>query len=314
MRKFMKSLLVLLLFLTACTIEANVVKEYVKPTDVYFCPRDSCKEILINYLNSSDKINCALYDLNIKEASDILKNKNARVVMEDKNSRKTDLKSADDSRYSVMHNKFCILDNETVLTGSMNPTIRDTTMNNNNLLIIYSKKIAKLFNDEFEEIYSGTSSRGKRTIDNVFYINNDKISVYFCPEDWCANKILYKLDEAKESIYFMAFSFTHSKIGDMLIKKQKQGLIVTGVMEKSQAGKRSVFEKLNLSNIDVIKDKNNANMHHKVFVIDRSIVITGSMNPTINGDVSNDENLLIIESRELAEKYIEEFKILRNQN
>lgn len=303
---------VLLLFLAACAINANVVKEYAKQTDVYFCPRDSCKDILIAYLNSSEKISCALYDLNIQEAGDILKSKNARVLMEDKNSRKTALNSVDDSKYSVMHNKFCILDNETVLTGSMNPTIRDTTMNNNNLLIIYSKKIAKTFNDEFEELYSGTSSGGKRTIDNVFYVNNDKISVYFCPEDWCANKILYRLDEAEESIYFMAFSFTHSKIADMLIKKQKQGLIVKGIMEKSQAGERSVFEKLNMSNTDVIKDKNNANMHHKVFIIDRSAVITGSMNPTINGDANNDENLLIIESKWLAEKYIEEFNLLRN--
>ena len=303
-------LLILLLLLTACSIEANVVKEYSKPTEVYFCPTDDCKTIFTTYLEYSNDIKCALYDLNIDEAAEILKNKNAKVVMEDKNAFKTVFKPAIDSKWSVMHNKFCILNDEIVLTGSMNPTIRGTTMNNNNLLVIHSKNVAKLFNEELEELNVTTYSRDKPTKDNIFYINNDKMSIYFCPEDWCANKILYELDEAEQSIYFMTFSFTHSKIADMLIKKHNQGLIVKGVMEKSQAGKRSVFKKLNQT-IDVIKDNNKANMHHKVFIIDEKIVITGSMNPTINGDVNNDENLLIIESKNIARKYVEEFNVLK---
>jgi len=299
-------LLLILLLLTACTITGEVVKEYTQPTEVYFCPRDDCKNIFVSYLESANEINCALYDLNIVEAAEILKNKNARVIMEDKNAFKTELNPVIDSKYSVMHNKFCILDDKIVITGSMNPTLRGTTKNNNNLLVFHSKTLASIYNNEFEELH--TEDDGKD--DNVLYINNDKVEVYFCPEDWCANKILYALDDAKESIHFMIFSFTHEKIADILIKKANQGLIVKGVTEKSQSGKRSVFQKLNHSTVDVRKDENKANMHHKVFIIDDNIVITGSMNPTISGDTRNDENLLIINSKDMAKKYLEEFNLI----
>jgi phosphatidylserine/phosphatidylglycerophosphate/cardiolipin synthase-like enzyme len=44
-------------------------------------------------------------------------------------------------------------------------------------------------------------------------------------------------------------------------------------------------------------------LHSKVFVIDSKIVITGSYNPTSNGDTVNDENILIIYNEEIAKEY-----------
>ena len=38
-------------------------------------------------------------------------------------------------------------------------------------------------------------------------------------------------------------------------------------------------------------------MHHKVFIIDEEIVITGSFNPSKNADTRNDENILIINKK-----------------
>ena len=49
-------------------------------------------------------------------------------------------------------------------------------------------------------------------------------------------------------------------------------------------------------------------MHHKVFVIDNKIVITGSFNPSENGNTNNDENVLILENLEIAKLYLEEFE------
>ncbi|MBT4541177.1 hypothetical protein HOC35_06720 [Candidatus Woesearchaeota archaeon] len=48
-------------------------------------------------------------------------------------------------------------------------------------------------------------------------------------------------------------------------------------------------------------------MHHKTFIIDDNIVITGSYNPSASGTGKNDENILIIYSEEVAGKYLEEF-------
>lgn len=310
----MKRLIVILLFLAACTMTGkaaiDVSKEYTQPTEVYFCPHDYCRYVFaVNLLNSTE-IKCALYDTDIPEVLHILKMKHARVVYDDQSSNLTQLRqmnSVIDSKYSQMHNKFCILDNQTVITGSMNPTIRDTLSNNNNLLIIHSKKLAEEYNTEFEELYSGTFSGGERTRNRVFYINNDRMELSFCPEDWCANEILYALEKAEYSIYFATFSFTHEKLGDMLIKKKNQGLIVRGVMEKTQNSQYSQFKRLNESGINVKWDKNKANMHNKVFIIDESVVVTGSFNPSLNGDTKNDENVLIIYSPELGKKYADEF-------
>ena len=82
-------------------------------------------------------------------------------------------------------------------------------------------------------------------------------------------------------------------------------------MEARQVSKYSVFELLSYQGIDVVKDSNPNNMHHKVFIIDGSIVITGSYNPTGNGNKGNDENVLIIYSDDLAKKFENEFASLR---
>ncbi|HLC75483.1 MAG TPA: phospholipase D-like domain-containing protein, partial [Candidatus Nanoarchaeia archaeon] len=41
---------------------------------------------------------------------------------------------------------------------------------------------------------------------------------------------------------------------------------------------------------------------------DNSTVVTGSMNPTKNGDETNDENVVIIKDKEIAELYLKEFE------
>ncbi|MFH1439191.1 MAG: phospholipase D-like domain-containing protein [Candidatus Woesearchaeota archaeon] len=155
-------------------------------------------------------------------------------------------------------------------------------------------------------------------------INGIKFENYFCPEDDCERKVIEVLDTAEESIKFMLFSFTSDAIGNKLVEKfekgfnnksndtknrnNSNGIIIKGVIEKMTAGsKYSQFNKLNESGIDVIKDNNSGNMHHKVFIIDDKIVITGSYNPTGSGDDTNDENVLVIYNKEIAKKYAEEF-------
>lgn len=54
-------------------------------------------------------------------------------------------------------------------------------------------------------------------------------------------------------------------------------------------------------------------MHHKVWLIDTTCVIVGSMNPTENGDTKNDENILIIHDEEIAKKFEEEFWRVYNE-
>ena len=50
-----------------------------------------------------------------------------------------------------------------------------------------------------------------------------------------------------------------------------------------------------------------------MFIIDDKIVITGSMNPSKNGNEKNDENILIIHNPEIGALYREEFERIKEE-
>jgi phosphatidylserine/phosphatidylglycerophosphate/cardiolipin synthase-like enzyme len=206
-----------------------------------------------------------------------------------------------------MHNKFCIVDGVKVSSGSMNPTDNGAFKNNNNLVFIESSILAQNYEDEFAEMWNGTFKKGDSVQSSVVEVSGTKIENYFCPEDNCASHVKEVLKSAEKSIHFMTFSFTDDSIANILLLKDLEGVDVRGVMEARQVSKYSVFELLAYQGIDVVKDLNKANMHHKVFIIDSSIVITGSYNPTGNGNKGNDENILIIYSEEIGSLFEEEF-------
>src|SRR3989344_6457261 len=107
-----------------------------------------------------------------------------------------------------MHNKFCVVDNEKLLTGSMNPNFNGVNKNNNNLLLIQSKYLAENYEAEFKELWQGIFKKGDPVKYPLIELSGISIENYFCPEDHCAQQVAAELKQAKRSIYFMAFSFT----------------------------------------------------------------------------------------------------------
>jgi len=54
-------------------------------------------------------------------------------------------------------------------------------------------------------------------------------------------------------------------------------------------------------------------MHHKVMVIDESIVIFGSYNFTASAETKNDETLVVIYNEEIAAQFMNEFQRVYSQ-
>ncbi len=295
-------LLLLLIVLVSCTPKEVRDEEY--SLEVFFCPDDGCLEKIISVINNSKDTKCAFYELNLPELIDLLKEKNAQVVIEDKNELE-----GFHSGYSsaLMHNKFCVLDNITVITGSMNPTERGNYYNNNNLVLINSDHLAKNYLAEFNELYTGVYGSGRETEFKKIILGKTMLENYFCPEDNCKLQVINTLKEANNSIYFMTYSFTDQDIANLIWNKNYLGLDVKGIMEKRQNSKYSMYEDLEEF---TIFDKNPYTMHHKVFIIDNKTIITGSYNPTKNANEKNDENILIIRDKKIAEKYVDEFNRL----
>ena len=124
-----------------------------------------------------------------------------------------------------------------------------------------------------------------------------------------AKYVLQRLQAAKRSIHFMAFSYTEDKISDAMIAKLKAGLTVRGVFESQNArGSGSMFGGMRGGGVDVLEDGNCYILHHKVIIIDERTVITGSYNFTGSAEKDNDENLVIVDDPNLARAYLDEFE------
>ena len=84
---------------------------------------------------------------------------------------------------------------------------------------------------------------------------------------------------------------------------------VKGLMEFEQVGRYSVFPLLEELGMSVKVDRNYSfAFHHKFFLIDEKVVISGSFNPTKSAALRNNENILIIESEEVAAEYRQHFQ------
>ena len=317
------SFLVILIFLTSCTyieeiqidITGEVVIENIKLDEgniqTYFCPRDNCEEKLINLVESSEKIHCALFELNLENLIEKLKEKNAIIVVDNKNYDEFEYeKLYKDNRSALMHNKFCIFDDKIISTGSFNPTVNGDTKNNNNLVIINSKILAENYEEEFQSFMNNQFGRDAQVNYPKLILNNEiLIENYFCPEDNCEQHVYDVIKKAKNRIYFMTFSFTSDKLGDLIIEKSKN-VSVKGIFENFQANSEfSEYKKM--KELNVKTDNNPKFLHHKVFIVD-NIVILGSYNPSSSGNRKNDENILIIYDTETTNRFLEEFDYVWN--
>ena len=286
--------------------------------NVTFCPYENCTKELNNILKNADnEIVCALYDLDLEEIKDTLEEKsesiNVSILIDAHNNEDMDYNFVEvKDFYALMHNKFCVVDNQITFTGSFNPTVRGATKNNNNMLITNSTTLAENYHNYFDFLIE-TKDMNRGDLDysfehiNYLYSEETSIKNYFCPWDDCAEHVIDELELAQNSIYFMTFSFTDDDIANTLLIKHYNGVDIKGVYEKTQNSQYSTYEILYNNSIPVEFDSNPYNMHHKVFIIDNRTVILGSYNPTNNGNKKNDENIIVITNKEIAREFLDEF-------
>ncbi len=306
-------------------VTGNIAHENINEGNVkinaYFCPKHDCEAEIIERVNNAEKTaHCAFYDLDLKDLIDAIEKKSSsadvKIIIDTENYdgqiKGNNIKIAKTN--AKMHNKFCVIDHNLVLTGSTNPTKNDAHKNNNNLVMINSDYIAENYEDEFNELWSGIYAGGNNVKYNKIHTPIGQIENYFCPED-CAlenNEGLYRVIElirnAKSSVKIASFSFTHEKLADELLKTDIKGIDVSVLMEARQRNvQNSQYTRLKDFGLNIKIDGNKNNMHNKFIVIDGKIVVTGSPNFSFSGFNRNDENMLIIFNEELALGFDREF-------
>ncbi len=314
----MKKIIVIiasLCLLTAASLAAFALVAFEAPSEegsaaAFFCPADGCGTIIAKLIaNASSSADCALYSLGDKELISTVESTkaNVRLVLDKEEGIKgVKQRIKPRAKEGLMHNKFCVIDDTIVITGSFNPSGKNGYKDN--IVVFHSKRIARNYADEFDELWSGKFAEGKKVRYPQVELNGIPVENYFCPEDNCGKRADELIKNAEQSVYFYAFSFTDEELAKLLIEKKQEGLAVSGIIDSSQNSKWSVYPLLD-KKIDVRLNKDGV-LHDKVFVIDNSTVLTGSWNPTAGGSERNDENIVIIRDKGIAMKYAEEFSRL----
>ena len=139
--------------------------------EVHFCPNDNCAGAVIKQLRKANSsIVFAAYSFTHAEiANELIIKKSEGVAVSGVIEKSTtgskyskhsamaangiDVKLESSKR--LMHHKFFVIDNDTVITGSFNPTMNADERNDENLMIIRSAELAKAYLEEFDKIFGG---------------------------------------------------------------------------------------------------------------------------------------------------------------
>lgn len=141
--------------------------------------------------------------------------------------------------------------------------------------------------------------------------NASTVSVFFSPEDDCVKAIVKEIESAEKSIDIAMYSFTSRPLSSALIEAVKRGIDVKVCLDQNQKTEKFSKAKFLENQGAAVGFKNGIGcMHNKFCIIDKETVITGSYNWTASADMRNDENLLVIKSKPLAEKYSSYFSRL----
>lgn len=287
------------------------------------CSSDICKEILSNINKSESTIDMVIYGYSrvpaIEKALEKAINRGVKIrlvydldakgnnIYEDTprivkliSQNKNDGGSAE-AGY-IMHNKFYIFDDRILITGSANLSHTDMSgYNSNSIVVINSPDAAKIYKQEFEQMFRGKFHSSK----DINIKGKTDLGIYFSPQDKSiTNAVLPLIRGAKKYIYIPTFVLTENRVTEELINAKKRGVDVKIIIDALNAsGKHSKHQILRNNGILVKTENYAGKMHSKSMIVDDEYVLIGSMNFSYSGENRNDENLIVIKDSDMAKFY-----------
>ena len=121
----------------------------------------------------------------------------------------------------------------------------------------------------------------------------------FAPGDHIDAMIIAAIDEAQRQVLVQAYSFTHRRIADALVRARRRGVEVAVIVDAEQVrGEPGVLRELARGGVPVRFDTKHAAAHNKIMIVDSGMdscaVITGSFNFTYAAQQRNAENALVL--------------------
>lgn len=221
------------------------------------------------------------------------------------------------AKQALMHDKFFIVDNKYVWTGSTNVSAACMTFNANTAITIKSPEIAGVYTKEFEQMYLQNKFHNEKDLlDNTENISLNKgktlVSVYFSPKaEVLTNQVRPLIQNSKKSIHIAMYYLTHKRIVEDLIDAKNRGVDVKIILDGSFVRDGyAPHEKLREAGIPVKIENWRSKLHSKNAIFDGKITTLGSTNWTSTAELVNDENMLIIYDEKIARKVEKNFQDL----
>ena len=131
------------------------------------------------------------------------------------------------------------------------------------------------------------------------------LELCFSPQQNCEGIIVKTIQQAQESIYIQAYSFTSRPIIQALQQAQDRQVNVQIILD----GKTKAPDYLLNSSLPIYMERMPGLAHNKVMIIDQKTVLTGSYNFTHAARHRNAENLIKIEDPAIARQYLENWQM-----
>lgn len=317
-------------------VDPDFQKENYAPDGTTFAALQN--ELVLLIRNAKQTIDLAAYNTNETFLVNELKNAHSRgvvirVVTDDETGN---FGWADGAPFPIlygnigsglMHNKFLIVDAESmdsawVVTGAMNFTTNQMRKDPNHLLFIQDKSLAKAYTLEFNEMWGSSGSLpnlqnakfGSQKTQNTpifFNLNGIPVELYFSPSDKTTQKIVSKLEQAKEEQLLALMIFTNWDLRDQVADNLRDDIRTRWIVEDVEFS-QSVINLVQNLNGSVRQHVEPEIFHHKYAILDENtnqpVLITGSHNWTYAAETVNDENTLIFYDRRIANIFRQEFE------
>ncbi len=132
-------------------------------------------------------------------------------------------------------------------------------------------------------------------------------------------KLVALIDTAKTSVDVADYDFDLLDVADALARARGRGATVrmvtdTDTLTNKDAAVQAAFKRLRDAGIPIVDDKRQPIMHNKFTVVDKEWVETGSWNYTDGDTYHLNNNMIVIQSKDLATNYSTEFAKMFEKN
>ena len=179
------------------------------------------------------------------------------------------------------------------------------------------EKIREILNAELKKNPNGVTKYQEAInyiIENLYIPRPYVCDAVFFPGESHENNVVNMLRTCKYSLDICMFTMTNDKLFEAVEECWNANLDVR-IITDDECVKQKGSDVFKLAAIGVpVKTDSSAqyHMHHKFVIVDKKVLITGSFNWTVQAVKNNNENVVMLQNKDLVGKYVTEFDRLWN--